>query len=84
MLDVPQPEEKETFIFDSEIKGFSLRMTLTSEASYIIKYCDSENQQRKITLVHVGTMMPKQAWQMARKKMAEISKGADRIKQVVV
>lgn len=77
IVDALEPEEKETFLWDSEIKGFGVRMMPTGVASYIIKYRNSENRQRKMTLGRVGTMTPEQARQMAREKLAEVSKGAD-------
>lgn len=77
IVDALEPEEKETFLWDSEIKGFGVRMMPTGVASYIIKYRNCENRQRKMTLGRVGTMTPEQARQMACEKLAEVSKGAD-------
>lgn len=76
IVDALEPEEKGTFLWDSEIKGFGVRMMPTGVASYIIKYRNSEKRQRKMTLGRVDTITPEQARQMAREKLAEVSKGA--------
>jgi len=77
LVDTLEPEEKEYFVWDSEIKGFGIRMMPTGLASYIIKYRNSEGRQRKFVLGRVGTLTPEQARKMARVKLADVSQGGD-------
>lgn len=67
----------EQFLWDTELKGFGVRMMPSGVASYIIKYRNAESRQRKMTIGRVGTLTPEEARQLARDKLAEVFKGAD-------
>ncbi len=64
-------------MWDTEIKGFGVRMMPSGVASYLIKYRNAEGQQRKMTLGRVGALTPEEARHLARQKFAEVSKGDD-------
>lgn len=67
----------EVFLWDTEMKGFGVRMMPSGVASFIIKYRTMENRQRKMTVGRVGTMTVDQARQLAREHLTEVSKGGD-------
>ena len=67
----------ERFLWDTELKGFGVRMMPSGVASYIIKYRNTEGRQRKMAVGRVGTLTPEEARQLARDKLVEVSKGAD-------
>jgi len=77
IVDALAPTSKELYVWDNEIKGFGIRMMPMGVATYIIKYRNSEHQQRKYSLGRVGTITPEQARKRALTAMAEISQGAD-------
>lgn len=78
IIDAFEPDPAgERFLWDTEMKGFGVRMMPSGVASYIVKYRNAEGRQRKMTVGRVGTITPEQARQLAREKLAEASKGAD-------
>lgn len=78
IIDAFEPDPAgEQFLWDTELKGFGVRMMPSGVASYLIKYRNSEGRQRKLTVGRVGTLTPDQARQLARDKLAEVSQGND-------
>ncbi|MBQ0707874.1 site-specific integrase [Ochrobactrum sp. AP1BH01-1] len=78
IIDTLEPSETgEQYLWDSELKGFGVRMMPSGVGSYIIKYRNSEGRQRKMVLGRVGTLTPDEARQLAREKMGEVFKGND-------
>lgn len=78
IVDAFEPDPAgEQFLWDTELKGFGVRMMPSGVASYIIKYRNAEARQRKMTIGRVGTLTPEEARQFAREKLAEVFKGAD-------
>lgn len=78
IIDALEPDPAgEQFLWDTELKGFGVRMMPSGVASFLIKYRNAENRQRKMTIGRVGTLTPEEARQLAREKLAEVSKGAD-------
>jgi integrase len=73
---MPSPDG-EVFAWDTELKGFGVRLMPSGVASYIIKYRNAENRQRKLVLGRVATLTPEQARTMARGKLGEAANGAD-------
>jgi integrase len=74
---VSRPGSSETYAWDSELKGFGVRLMPTGVASYFIKYRNAEGRQRKLTLARVGTLTPDEARARAKRKFGEIANGAD-------
>jgi len=78
IVDAAEPNpDGEAYIWDSELKGFGVRMMPTGVASYIIKYRNAEGRQRKMTIGRVGTMTPEIARSQARAKLTEVMHGSD-------
>lgn len=73
----PDPSGREVYAWDSELKGFGVRMMPTGVASYFVYYRTNEGRQRKLTIGRVGTLTPDEARQIAREKLTEATKGAD-------
>jgi hypothetical protein len=70
-----KPEARERFVWDSEIKGFGLRIKPSGASSYIIQYRNSENRQRRYTLGRVEKLKPLEARKIAQKRFGEIADG---------
>ncbi len=78
IIDAFEPDPAgEQFLWDTELKGFGVRMMPSGVGSYIIKYRNAEGRQRKMTIGRIGTLTPEEARRLAREKLAEASKGAD-------
>lgn len=67
----------EVFAWDSELKGFGVRMMPSGTASYVVKYRTAEGRQRKIAIGRVGAITPEEARALARRKLGEVAHGAD-------
>ena len=73
----PDPAGKERLIWDSDLKGFGVRMMPSAVASYFVFYRTAEGRQRKLVLGRVGALTPDEARRFAREKLTEAFKGAD-------
>ncbi len=67
----------EAFVWDSELKGFGIRVMPSGVASYLLKYRNREGRQRKLALGRVGALTPDQARVMARQRLSEVARGDD-------
>lgn len=74
---MPSNDGKDIIIWDSEIKGFGVRVMPSNVKSYIIKYRTIEGRQRKMTIGRVGIITTDQARNLARLKLAEVIGGND-------
>lgn len=78
IVDALEPDPAgEQFLWDSELKGFGVRMMPSGVGSYIIKYRNAEGRQRKMTIGRVGAVTPEIARSQARSKLTEVMQGAD-------
>ncbi|CAM1633628.1 tyrosine-type recombinase/integrase [Bartonella apis] len=79
IVDALEPNEdgKEALLWDSEIKGFGVRVMPSGIKSYIIKYRTIEGRQRKMTIGRVGVLTAEQARNLAREKLTEAMTGGD-------
>jgi len=73
----PLPGAPDTYVWDSELKGFGVRMMPSGVGSYVLKYRNQEGRQRKLALGRVGSLTPDEARSQARRRLAEVDKGAD-------
>ncbi len=74
---IPLPEVLDTYVWDTELKGFGVRMMPSGVGSYVVKYRNKEGRQRKLALGRVGSLTPDEARSLARQKLNEVNKGAD-------
>ncbi|MCK8788132.1 site-specific integrase [Roseomonas sp. NAR14] len=73
----PSPAGRELMVWDTELRGFGVRMMPTGVASYFVYYRTGEGRQRKLVLGRVGTLTPEEARRQARDKLTDAAKGAD-------
>jgi len=69
------PEKVVTFFWDSELKGFGLRVTATRKT--FVAQARVNGKTRRITIGRYGALTPKQARDQAQKELAEMLKGFD-------
>ena len=72
----PDPR-REVQVWDSELRGFGVRIQPSGTAAYFLFYRTPEGRQRKLSLARVGTVTPEEARRMAREKLGETTKGED-------
>jgi hypothetical protein len=73
----PRPEGPDLFAWDSELKGFGVRMKPSGTASYLIQYRTPRGQTRRYAFARVGTLTPEEARARARRLLAAVSAGSD-------
>jgi integrase len=69
--------DKDAVVWDTEIKGFGLKVTPAGRRSYFLYYRARSGQQRRPTIGLHGALTTEQARQIARQWIAEVTMGAD-------
>jgi len=73
----PSASGEEVFAWDSELKGFGVRLMPSGVSSYVLKYRNREGRQRKLALGRVGSLTPDKARALARSHLAQVAGGSD-------
>lgn len=73
------PEKGDSFIWDSELQGFGVRIQASGRKTYVVRYRarDGKNTQRKMTLARCTDVAPDKARELARKVFAQVAEGMD-------
>ncbi|MBX6746858.1 MAG: integrase arm-type DNA-binding domain-containing protein [Acetobacteraceae bacterium] len=74
---LPAKPLREVFAWDSELRGFGVRVQPSGVATYLVKYRNAEGRQRKLALGRVSTLTPEEARKLARERLTEVANGAD-------
>lgn len=74
---MPIPKEGQEFLWDTEIKGFGVRVVPSGLKTFVIQYRNIENRQRRAKLGRYGVMTVEQARDAAKIKLADVAKGED-------
>ena len=73
----PDPNGGELFVWDSELRGFGVRVMPTGGASFLIQYRTLQGRTRRHAIGRVGTLTPEEARGSAREKLAAVARGED-------
>ena len=65
------------FLWDSELRGFGVRIKPSGVASYIVQYRNQEYRTRRLVLGQHGRLTAEQARSMARERLGEVARGVD-------
>jgi integrase len=74
----PDPTSRaDVFAWDSELRGFGIRIKPSGAASYLIQYRNKEGRTRRLAIGKLRTLTPEEARELARDKLVEATKGGD-------
>lgn len=69
--------EGERFVWDSDLKGYGVRIKKSGSASFLIQYRTPQGRTRRLAFGKVGVLTPDEARAKARKLLAQVLDGAD-------
>jgi integrase len=73
---VPDPT-RDIYAWDSELRGFGLRVKRTGVRSFIIQYRNSGGVSRRVTIGRSGVLTVDEARTLAKRALADVIKGGD-------
>jgi integrase len=73
----PDPAGRDLFFWDSELRGFGIRMKRSGSTSFLIQYRTPQAETRRYTFGRVGTLTPEEARTKARRLLADVASGND-------
>jgi integrase len=80
-IDGVSPGSKDQYFWDSEIRGFGLRVKPSGRKSYFIQYRNKIGRSRRMTLGQHGRLTPHQARSQARQYLAMVDQGQDPVRE---
>lgn len=67
----------DVFAWDSELKGFGVRVKPSGTKNFLIQYRNPEGRTRRLVLGQYGALTPEGARDIARRKLAAVADGED-------
>jgi integrase len=68
---------RDVFIWDSELRGFGVRVKPSGVRTFLIQYRNIEGRTRRLVLGQYRALTPENARDLAREKLAGVAKGED-------
>ncbi len=75
-VDAAKPQERDYFVWDSELPGFGLRIFASGKKSYLVQYRVPGHTRRYTIGLH-GKFTPEEARKRASKVLARVADGGD-------
>lgn len=77
-VDALQPDpDHDVFAWDSELRGFGIRVKPSGVKTFLIQYRNVEGRTRRLVLGQYGALAPEAARDLAREKLTAVAKGED-------
>ncbi len=76
-IDSTSAADKEIFLWDTEVRGFGVRVKLSGTKTYLIQYRNAQRRTRKLAIGQHGQLAPDEARKIARQLLADVVRGAD-------
>lgn len=78
VVDAAGPDgDKETFLWDGELRGFGVRVKPSGVKSYLIQYRNEERRTRRMVIGQVSALTVEEARKLAKAKLGDVSRGDD-------
>jgi integrase len=74
---IPVPGKGQAFVWDTEIKGFGMRVGSTGAKTFVIQYANAEGRLRRVKIGRFGVLTVEQAREMAKIKLGTVAAGQD-------
>ena len=71
------PKAGQDFIWDTEIKGFGVRVGSTGAKTFVIQYVNAEGRLRRVKIGRFGVFTVEQARDLAKIKLGAVAAGED-------
>lgn len=69
--------DRDVFVWDSEVRGFGVRVKPSGTKTFIIQYRNAERRTRRFVIGQCGVLTAEVARDLARKKLASVIDGGD-------
>jgi integrase len=77
-VDALRPErDRDVFAWDSELRGFGVRVKPSGVKTFLIQYRNAEGRTRRLVLGQYGALTPEAARDLARRKLTAVAEGED-------
>lgn len=76
------PGSGQTFLWDTEIRGFGVRAGSTGTKTFVIQYANPEGRLRRVKIGRFGILTVEQARDLAKIKIGSIAAGEDPAEQL--
>jgi len=76
-IDSIKPGDREQVFWDTEVKGFGLRVRPGGSRVFVVQYRNAAGRTRKLSLGRYGRLTPAEARSLAKQRLAEVAKGED-------
>ena len=77
-VDSLKPGQKDDLVsWDSELKGFGIRVKPSGVKSYMVQYRNAAGRSRRLTIGKHGPLTPSDARKLAKGKLGQVDKGRD-------
>lgn len=74
---LPRPAEGQDFLWDSELRGFGVRVVPSGLKTFILQYRNAQGRSRRMKLGRFGIMTVEEARDQAKVKLGHVADGAD-------
>lgn len=82
LVDAQKPTpERDYLVWDSELRGFGLRVWPSGKQTYILQYRNAQNRSRRMTIGQHGPLTVDQARRKAIQLLSDVTEGSDPIEE---